>query len=208
MLDQFLKRLPAEAKAERDLITQAFGLPNAVKGKVTEIRKDARLSEDAKRDDIRSMVLGTPLAHLKQLHGRVAAMTADLTNLKKTFAPKVANRADVFGEMERRELRDYVRSLPPEKRLRAVMDDPALTEAVLLGHPSLSGLSTHSEDGAPSQFDIVRESFLEQTYGAQLRGVEAREQVLEVVNSALKVAIIQFRAEGGLNESEMLAALS
>ena len=142
MLDQFLKRLPAEATAERDLITQAFGLPTAVKSKVAEIKGNIRLSDDAKRDDIRAMVLGNPLGHLKQLHGRAVAMTADLTNLKKSFAPKAADRADLFGEMQRRELRDLVRSLPPEKRLRAVMADAALTEAVLLAHPSLSGLST------------------------------------------------------------------
>ncbi len=207
MLDQFLKRLPAEATAERDLITQAFGLPTAVKSKVAEIKGNIRLSDDAKRDDIRAMVLGNPLGYLKQLNGRAAAMTADLNNLKKSFAPKAPDRADLFGEMQRRELRDHARSLPPEKRLRAIMDDAQLTEAVLLGHPSLSGLSTESQADAPSQFEIVRQHYIEKTFGPQLRGVEAREQVVEVVNAALKVAILQFRNESGLNENEMVAAL-
>ena len=205
---EFLKRLPESAKEERALVEAAFGIPTTVKGKVAEIRNDARLSDTAKQDDIRAAALGNPLAHLKQLHGRVSAMTADLANLKKSFAPKMPDRADLYGELQRRELRDLVRSMPPEKRLRAVMDDPALTDAVLLGHPSLSGLTIESEDGEPSQFDLVRENYLERTFGPQLKGVEARERVLETLDAALKVATIQFRNESGLNEAEIAQALS
>jgi hypothetical protein len=208
MLDQFLKRLPAEAKTERVLVEQALGIPTTIKAKVAEIRNDSRLSDTAKSADIRAFVLANPLDHLKQLNRAAAAMTADITNLKKSFAPKQPDRADLFGEMQRRELRDHARSLPPEKRLRAILDDPALTEAVLLGHPSLSGLSTESQADAPSQFEIVRQNYIEKTFGPQMRGVEAREQVVEIVNAALKVAIAQFRTEGGLNENEMAAALS
>ena len=203
--DEFTKRLTAPSDIA--LVKAAFGIASTVKSKAAEIRGDARLSDTAKRDDVRSMAMGNPLAHLKQLHSQVSGMAADVANLKKSFAPKQPDRADLFGELQRRELRDHVRSLPPEARLRAVMEDPALMEAVLLGHASLSGLSTHSEDGAPSQFDLVRQSYVEKTFGSQLNGVEARERVVETLDAAVKVAVIQFRNESGLSEVEIAQAL-
>jgi hypothetical protein len=203
MRDEFLKRLPAAAAEERALIEQLFGISGTVREKAAAIRGDGRLSETGKADDVRAMAKGAPLAHLKQIKARAAAMAADVANARKAFAPPAPDRSDLFAETQRRELRDHLWKLPAEQRLRAAMDDPAKAEAVLLANPSLSGLTTHGEDGAPSQYDLVRDQYLQSKFGEQIRAVERREAVVEVISAAVEVASSQFRRESGLNEEEI-----
>lgn len=203
MKEQFLKRLPETAKEERALVEAAFGIPDTVRGKASDIRGNAHLSPIGQQEQIRAMASGAPLGHLRQIRSRAAGMTADVANLRKAIAPPAPDRSDLFGESQRAELRAFVRSLPEGKRLRAVMDDPSLTEAVLLAHPALSGLSTNSEDGAPSQFDLVRDKYLETKFGAQLHGIEAREEVLANLNAAIAIATQDFCRETGIEPEEI-----
>jgi hypothetical protein len=196
MLDEFLKRLPAEAKEERALVTAAFGIPGTVKEKADEIRGNTRLSEIGKQEKIKELAVGNPLAHLKQLRSRAAAMTADVQNLRKGLQPKAPDRADLFGEMQRQELRTFLRTLPDAKRLRLAMEDAAITEAVLHASPALSGLSQE-------QHELVKEAYVERAFGAQLRGIEKREEVISNVGSALTIATRQFLNESGLTEKEI-----
>ena len=195
MLDQFLERLPATAKVERELIATVLGIPENLKTKIAEIRGDGDLNDAAKVRKIKELALGDPLSHLKQLSSRAAAMSTDLANLRQTMQPKQPDRADLFGESQRRELRDYVRTLPPAERARLVMEDQAVTEAVLLAHPRLSGLSSE-------QLEAVKQAYTERNFGPQLAGIEQREKILAEVNSAIEHATNMFRREAGLTERE------
>lgn len=252
MKDEFLRRLPADAKAERALIEAAFGIQNTIREKASAIHADGRLSNEAKSADIKAMVLGGPIGHLRQIRDSAAAMSADLANLKKSFAPK-ADHADLFGEMQRAELRAYMRSLPDEHaRLRLAMTDDAAAEAAMLAHPALSGLTTtkpNDEDGMLAEiaeryaagelksklvedygeektsmalahqfeprsntflspYDHVEQSYRDRKFGRQLRGVEQREEVVGVLNDAIKTATGVLRRESGLTEAEIDAALN
>jgi hypothetical protein len=204
MRDELLKRLPASAAEERAIVEALSGLPNAIREKAAAIRADGRLSETGKAADVRTMAKGAPLDHLRQLRQRAVNMSADVTNQRKAFAPPAPDKTDLFAEAQRAELRAYVRSLSAGERFRAVWDDPALQEAVLQGHPGLSGLSTESEgEDGPSQFDRVKDHYLQTKFGEQIRAVERREEVVEVLNSAVEIATSQFRRESGLNEEEI-----
>lgn len=202
-LSEWLKRLPAEAKEEAALITAALAIPTNLKEKATEIRSNTRLSPVGQAEEIKKVAMGNPLAHLKQIKSRVESMNADVANLKAGMKPKQPDSTDIRGELMRAELRAFVRALPQAEKLRTVLEDEVITEAVLLGHPSLSGLSTKSEKGAPSQFDLVREKYLDAKFGPQLRGIEAREEVLETLTTAVDIATREFRRESGLSENEI-----
>jgi hypothetical protein len=195
-VDEFLKRLPADAKEERALVTAALGIPGTLREKISDIRSNPDLSEIGKLGKIKELAKGNPLAHLKQIRGRVAAMTTDVSNLRHAMKPKEADRSDIYGEMQRAELRAFVRAMPPEERLRAVQSDPAMTDAVLLAHPALSGLS-------PEKYDLVKKDYAERTFGPQLRGLESREDVVDNLNAAVEVATRQFLTESGLTEAEI-----
>jgi hypothetical protein len=197
MLSEFLKRLPSTAKEERALVEAAFGLRGTVAEKAAAIRGDQRLSEAGKAADIRAMALGNPREHLRQIRSRAAAMRADAQNARLAMQPKAPDRNDLAGEARRREMRDYLRSLPAEQRLRVAMESAEMTEAVIdAPHPALSGLSAE-------HLDLVRDGHMEKTFGPQLREIEQREKVIEVVNSAIEVATSQFRKETGLSEESL-----
>ncbi len=196
MLDEFLQRLPAGATEERSMVETAFGIPANFKRRAGEIRSDARLSNLAKVDDVKKAALGTFAAHLNQIRSRAAAMTADLTNLRKAMQPPAPDRADLYGQAERHKLLDRVLALPQAERFRLAMEDQAVMGAVLAHqHVLFSGLSAE-------QLSEVRDAFIERNFGPQLAGIEQREEIVETLNSALQVATMQFRNEAGLTERE------
>jgi hypothetical protein len=196
MLDEFMKRLPTTATEERALVTAAFGITTTVREKTEAIRGNARLSEAGKIDDIRAMAKGAPLEHLRQIRRRVANMAADTQNLRLALMPKAPDRSDLWSELQRRELRDHLRTLPDPQRLRLAMEDPAITEAVLDANPILSGLSAE-------QLDLVRDGHIERHCAPQLRGIEQREEVIATLNAAVEIASLQFLKESGLDEKEI-----
>jgi hypothetical protein len=197
MKDEFLKRLPASAAEERALVEQLFGIPRTVAEKRAAILSDGRLSDAGKAADIRNMATGAPLQHLRVIRQRAANIAADAKNARLAMQPKAPDRSDLAGEARRREMRDYLRSLPAEQRLRMAMESAEMTEAVIdAPHPALSGLSAE-------HLDLVRDGHMEKTFGPQLRDIEKREEVVEVLNSAVEVASSQFMRESGLGAEEI-----
>jgi hypothetical protein len=197
MIEEFLKRLPEHAREERGLIEAAFGIPQTLKSRAADIRGDAQLSETGKQNKIRALAAGSPLEHLKQIRSRAAAMKADVNNLRQAFKPKAPDRSDSYGELQRRELRDHLRTLPQAERFRMAMEDPTIMEAVLHApHPVVAGLTNE-------QHDLFMEAYLDRTFGSQIRGVEQREEIIETVGAALEIATSQFRNESGLKDEDI-----
>jgi hypothetical protein len=195
-VEEFLRRLPPTATEEARLIETAFGIPATFRQKAAEIRADAKLSEVGKTEQIKQAALGGFVEHLKQIRSRAAAMTADVNNLRSGIKPKAPDHADVFGEMQRAEVRTWLRSLPPAERIRAALEDESVAAAVLHVPPALSGLTSEVHER-------VVAAHVEKAFGSQLRGIQQREEVLEVVNSAIQVATTMFQREGGLTEKEI-----
>jgi hypothetical protein len=194
--DEMLKRLPETAIAERELVSTAFGISKTLQEKAAAIMADPDLSAPGKAKRVRELAMGAPVEHLRQLRSRAAAMSADITNQRAAMRPPTPDKTDVYAELQRRELRDHVRSLPTEQRLRAIMQDDAISEAILGAHHALSGLSTE-------QRDQVRKGYTERHFGEQLRQVEARQEILDTVNAAVSIASSQFAKVGGLDEQEI-----
>jgi hypothetical protein len=194
MKDEFLRRLPATATEERQMVEQAFGIPRTVAEKKAAILSDARLKDEAKAADIKAMARAAPLQHLRQIRQRAANMTADVQNARLAMAPK----RDKDGEADRREIRDAViRELPAEHRLRRMLENPTIAEAFLLApDPVVSGLSDE-------QFETVRQTYTEKKFGDKLRAVEKREEVIETLDAAIRVATSQFQRETGIAENEI-----
>ena len=197
MLDELLKRLPAEATQEREIVTVALRLPEALKAKADAIRGDADLTPDAKARKVKELALGTPLSHLKQLRDRAASMSADVEYLRLAMKPKAPDRSDLYGQAERYKLLDLIRAMPEAERFRQCMEDPIFSEAVLTGpHRLSSGLSTE-------QFELVEKAHVERLHGPQVAGLEKRAAIIEVVTSAMEIAESMFCRESGLKADEL-----
>ena len=193
---EFTKRLPPTATEEARLIETAFAIPTAFRAKTSEIRANAKLSDVGKTEAIKNAALGGPLEHLRQIRQRASAMAADVKNLRTGMKPKEPDRADLFGEMQRAELRTFLRSLPQPDRIRAAIEDEKIAAAVLHASPGLSGLSAEMHQR-------VVDAHVEKAFGPQLAGIEKREEIADVVNSAVEIATKQFRNEAGLTEKEI-----
>jgi hypothetical protein len=196
MIDEMLKRLPETAIAERELVSSAFGIARGLKEKIDAVRADANLSDLGKSAKIRELATGSPVEHLRQLRERGAKLSADIANERAALKPPAPDRADIYAELTRRELRDHVRSLPVEQRLRAVMEDDAIGEAILGGHAALSGLSA-------DQIEQVRKGYVERHFGERLAVLEQRQEIADNVNAAIAIASSQFAKESGLSEQEI-----
>jgi hypothetical protein len=251
-VDEFLKRLPASAETEREMVSTAFAIGSNFRQRADEIRSDRRLSDAAKAEDIKAAARASFGQHLKQIRSRAAAMNADLANLRKGFEPKAPDRSDICAELQRQELRAHLRALPEHERLRLAMNDDVVAEAVLHGHPALSGMNVPLDEGSavdeghrsaiearyaggenmksleqefgedtvrlvlfahdnaspapPSKYDLVKSVYLERKFGQQMRGVEARQEVLDNVNAAIEIATREFIRESQLSERDLETA--
>jgi hypothetical protein len=86
--------------------------------------------------------------------------------------------------------------MPEGQRLRAILEDAQFSEAVIHAAPALSGLSAEMHNR-------VTEAALNQNFGAQIRGIKAREEMIATVSSALAVAAMQYRNVAGLEQGEI-----
>jgi hypothetical protein len=77
-----------------------------------------------------------------------------------------------------------------------VLEDAQFSEAVIHAAPALSGIGKDLHEK-------VVASALERAYGPQMKGMEHREELNNVVEAALRVAISQFSAEAGLKQDEI-----
>jgi DNA mismatch repair ATPase MutS len=111
--------------------------------------------------------------------------------------PKAPDKSYLFAEMQRQEIRTWLRSLPDAERTRAALQaDEQVASAILNAPPALSGinLEIHAH---------VAEKELERKFGPQLREIEEREEWVGKVNAAIEVATMQFRRESGLTEKDV-----
>jgi hypothetical protein len=196
MLDYFLSKLPKDDKDTRSMVEQAFGIADNLRGKVAEIRADADLSLQGKATRVKAIALGSCKDHFDQIRSAVAKLNTDVVNLRKSFEPK-ADPADKTGADDRREIRQRVFDLPPPERFRLAMQDQAVALAMLLApHAVAHGLSAE-------QYDLVKKNYIETTHGEQIRGLDQRAEVIEVLNSAIATATRQFVLATDLPKAEI-----
>ncbi len=193
----FLARLPQDAIEEREIIETAFRIVDVLRGKATEIRSNTHLTKVGQDEQVKIAAKGGLAEQFKQLQSRAARMTEHASNLRQGFKLKPLDKADLVGELQRREMRDFLRSQPEDKRIRIALEDPNFSEAIIHAlSPALSGLS-------PEVHARVKHAAIERAYGPQMRGLAQREELNETVTNALQVAAMQFRNEAGLKDGEI-----
>ena len=121
-----------------------------------------------------------------------------VAKLRAEIVPKVADRADVVGELQRAEIRAHVKRLPLAERTALVFSadlDPTIAEAIMTMPPMLSGLP---ED---RHAHMVR-AHLEKHHSAELAEIEHIENQIEVVDAAIQTARNDIYFASGLDDIE------
>ena len=183
-LQHFTSRLPATAAPRhKEAIETAIALANGFEAKAREIGKDARYSALGRTEAIKSHLEQGPKAHLAQLKASVEGELTAIRGEMAAMVPKAPDKGDLFGEMQRAEIRTYLRSLPEAERTRVALTstDETVRAAILFSPAALSGL----KDEVRQQ---VANAYLAATHGPRLAELEKAESVALEVAAAIEVA--------------------
>jgi hypothetical protein len=188
-IHQLAERIPQDSEW-RTMAESAFGAVDGFRRKSADIRKNTKLSSEGHLAQIRAES-EAPKAFIGDLRRQVEGERASLAKRKAHFALPQPKRDDVLGEMQRQEIRAWLRSIPnPGERIKHAASNPTIAEAAVMAPAELSGLVG---DG------IVRaqEFLLDHLHGPQLAKLRQEEDVIDNVSVALEVAEKQL-----LNEVE------
>lgn len=182
----------------------AFKIAPAFEAKAKAIRSNTRLSDAGHNDEIITALKSGPLAHLAQIRASIFDQL-NAVEAKREVAmapPKMTaeQRGDVVGEMQRAELRGWLRGLEPAERLRLLLEggDPGIREAALLASPVLSGLSKEHST-------LLIERAAQDRHGPALKAWEREAEALESAVAAVDVAERDLFAVAGVAKSAVAA---
>jgi hypothetical protein len=193
-IKQITKRLPAGAPAHyAENIEVVFGLAANFNAKAAEIQANPSLTEVGKAEAVKKLRAGTPSEHFSQIKHSVAKEFGRIDEQRAALHPKAPDRADVVGEMQRREVRDWLRGLPEAERMRVALEtkDDLIKDAVMFAPAELSGLQ-------PNIKQTVIENIVQENYGSQLAKLNSLADGLENVQAAIAVAEMQIAKLPGL----------
>lgn len=197
----FLARLPASAPADlADDIRSAFGIVDRFKGIVAEISADRRFTAEGRQERINEALKTKALGHMRQMESKVDGLIAGSKAEHAKFKPAAPDKSDLYSEMQRREVRDYLRSLSEVDRLRVVYgtDDPLIREAIAHAPAVLSGLSEEHKGR-------VVDTLVQSVYGERAARLDEIDEGLMTARGALQVAAEDLRREAGLDPAQYAA---
>ncbi len=195
--DQLVSRLsPRLGAAVHDDVRLAFGIVGTVRENVARIVADKRYSQDGHRDQIKQMLGKGPLAHLDQIRAKLKKPIEALQAERASFVIE-ADRTDTFAEMQRQEVRNWLRSLPDADRIRLALEtkETLIREAIAMVPPQLSGLP---QDIKQSIFD----GLMEERYGAQLANNSHLLEAYDAALIAVEEAGHDIRREANLSDRD------
>lgn len=200
--EDFIQRIKAgPADTIHADIRKAFAAVEAFAGKVAAIRSDKRYSSAGHSAEIAKALGNGPLVEIAQLRRGVDFRIGNLRAEIAGFAPRPPSRNDLFGELQRREVRDYLRSLPEAERRRTVLEtkDPTFRDAIVHAPAALSGL----DDATKS---MVVSAIVAETHGEQVAFNERAVAMLEDALAAVNEAEADLRRVAELSEAEFSQA--
>jgi hypothetical protein len=202
LLNEFLSRTHAHARAEREVIATALGIADVVRERASKIRADGRLSPLGRQTQIADAILGGPWAHYRQLRDRAAKIRADIETFRAKLVP--APPTDQLASDMNREIRARLLQMKRADLLRLARDDDRVATAALTAPPLLSGLNDQpATTGQPSDWDTVLRAYQARNFAREIAGLALREQAIATVDDALNATRDQICKEGGLGEAEI-----
>jgi hypothetical protein len=129
----------------------------------------------------------------KRRFNALAPVRRDIEARLAQMKPVEVDTTDMVGEMQRREIRDALRSMPEDKAIRLVErgEDEALIDAVLSAPPLLTGLP----EGVRR---MAIERRLDQRHGPERRALAELVAAAETVDRAYEAARDEMRVTAGM----------
>jgi hypothetical protein len=190
-IKNFLKRVPPNAPpAVAKNVETALKLADRFQEKAGEVRSDAKLSAQGKREQLLVMASGGFAGHWGQLQREadraLAGIAGEIAGLRKRARDSLGE----FAAGLQREVRDYLRSLNESDRRHLVLEteEPLLLASVLNAPSFLSGINAEV-------FGHVEQRVVENAFGVRLKELEVDHAAWENASAACEIAANEIARE-------------
>jgi hypothetical protein len=165
----------------------------------TEINgKDMRLTKEGRRADVLQYALNdlVPALHRARMAAKKAKAEVDARRAKLKL--EEPDKSDLVGASNRRELREYVRSLSAADQAKFFVEckDSILVAAILEAPPALSGVSRE-------RYDQFRQRALDARHGPEMAEIADLDAGIAAMEAVTEAARDEVRTEiGGLTAAD------
>ena len=189
-VENIVNRNNRPSKAEcLNRVHEVLGVGNGLMSFAEQLKGDKTLTEKGKQLKVADRVQKQLMSDFAKVSRPGRKAMAHFAAQKASLGLPPINRSDMVGEMRRREIREYLRTLPEAERAFAARD-PAISEAVFDGVPGLSGFK-------PSHFEAMKADRIKELHGPKLEELSALEDdYTAVVGMAGAVREELFKASG------------
>lgn len=166
--------------------------------KSATLRKNDRLSEKGIAEALSRYVTDDGMPHLAQNKLKaVGAIRRDVAARLNKMVPVEIDKTDVVAEMQRREIRDALRTMPNEDRIKTIESNkhPEIINAVLSAPSFLSGVPD-------SVRKMAEDRILGEKYGDERKLLGETLEAAELVERAYDAARDELRHAAGLTPFE------
>ena len=179
----FTARLKADDKTHRDIIETASALTERFQARLGEIKADSRYTAEGRKSEARELLSGGIGEHLNQLKATVENEAGVLAAHRAQLVLPPIDKTDVLGEIQRAEVRTWLRSLPESERLTAALstEDKSIRDAIINAPAPLSGLNADI-------YNKVKANAIEVLHGPKMAASDVAGETLSLVKAAIQVA--------------------
>jgi hypothetical protein len=163
---------------------------------MAKLKAEGNLSEKGLRDAAVKFLADEGLPkNLRNKLEATATLRRDVNARLARMSPVQIDPNNLTAEMQRREVRDALRTMPEQDRIRLIErgDDPTIIDAVLSAPQFLSGVPD-------SVMKMAKERRLDERYGDERKVMADLIEAAETVERAFDAAREEYRAEAEITE--------
>lgn len=176
-------RFPQNADtALATIFTSAVGISDRMEAKRQDLAKNSLLSVDGKANELKKFAT-TQRAIFLRVRSDLADATTKLQTDRAALVPKAIDRTDAAGAALRTEFRSVLRSMTSTQAIAwaSTQQDPTVITALWETSPELSSMDARSRD-------VVTQNWLANNRAQQIRALDDRAEVVELVQAAVNLA--------------------
>jgi hypothetical protein len=193
-----LDRLPKDhplSPSMRDAMIAAAAASEGFVGHRIALASDRRMTELGQRQALRDALTGNHGKAWARAKASVVKARKEIKSRRDALVIKAVDKADIAGELQRAEIRTWIRSLDQGVRQSVVASssDRRILEAALSAPPQLSGIVD------PKAAAEIENRYIEIVYPSELASIEAADSVVSEAEAAVGIAYNELRQTVDMN---------
>lgn len=199
--EELVRRMPPEVDHVNAGLHRALHRPpvalDELHSLAEQITATGKWTPDGVRDQLVSHIRAKIAPAVNEHRMDIAAAKDIAAAQRAALGRRQIDRADVVGEMQRAEIRAYLRTLPSNDRVQAaLLADAAIRDAILTSPAALSGLDDEV-------YARVREAAIEAEQRGELRVVNDLDAAIVVAEAMM--AIVENEVVARIGDAKALA---